>query len=247
MISNLAKSLGLDSHRPTFSTFHVTVDQSHLVVRAHSDLSRAARDALVTARHEIESYIKTNVAFDLSLEPLDEDPAAPALGRQMINAGRAAQVGPFAAVAGAIAQAVGRRIAETSPEVIVENGNDRYLILEKNVLVTVDAGLSPLVKEHGILMQPADTPCGLCTTSGTTGHAFNSGRADAVTVMAEDAALADAASTAIANLVQGPDDIETALQRASQIDGVLGAWVVVGDQMGVWGKLNLVSLKKDAD
>ena len=44
----------------------------------------------------------------------------------MIEAGRKANVGPMAAVAGAIAEYVGRELLDFSPEIIVENGG-RYL------------------------------------------------------------------------------------------------------------------------
>ena len=50
------------------------------------------------------------------------DPAAPSLVQQMLRAGQAANVGPMAAVAGAIAEFVGEALA--SPEVIIENGGD---------------------------------------------------------------------------------------------------------------------------
>jgi len=46
-------------------------------------------------------------------------------------------------------------------------------------------------------------PLGIATSSGTSGHALSFGIAGAVTVVADNAGLADAAATAICNTVKG--------------------------------------------
>ncbi len=72
------------------------------------------------------------------------------------------------------------------------------------------------------------------------GHSLSLGRADAVTVMAASAAVADAAATITCNQVQSEGDIQRALAFAQEIAGVVGVIVIVEDQIGAWGDIEFV-------
>jgi hypothetical protein len=146
----------------------------------------------------------------------------------------------MAAVAGAIAEQVGRELKVFSKEIIVENGGDIYLALESPAVVGLFAGPSPLNMRFGIRVQPEATPCGICTSSGTVGPSLSFGLADAVTVWASSTALADAAATFLGNLVCSPQDIESALDRAQGIPGIHAVVVIAGGRIGTWGPLDLV-------
>jgi ApbE superfamily uncharacterized protein (UPF0280 family) len=54
--------------------------------------------------------------------------------------------------------------------------------------------------------------------------------------------LADAAATAIGNIVKATDDIHKAVEQARNIEGLSGVVIIIGDQMGVWGKVTIVPL-----
>ena len=82
-------------------------------------------------------------------------------------------------------------------------------------------------------------PIGICTSSGTVGHSLSFGRADAVCVVSKSSTMADAAATAIGNMVKGKGDIRAALMKGLEIEGVLGVLVIVGDQFGVIGEMEL--------
>ena len=56
------------------------------------------------------------------------------------------------------------------------------------------------------------------------------------------AALADAAATAVANEIHAPEDIPRGIGRAQSIEGVTGAVIVVGDQLGAFGEVELERL-----
>ena len=146
----------------------------------------------------------------------------------------------MAAVAGAFAEFVGRELLRISPEVIVENGGDIFLKTGKTRLVGVYAGESPYTGKIALKVEPADTPLGICTSSGTVGHSLSFGKADAVIVLSPSTSLADAAATAIGNIVQTADDVQKALDFARGVAGLLGVAVIINDKMGVWGKINLV-------
>ena len=83
-------------------------------------------------------------------------------------------------------------------------------------------------------------PLGVCTSSGTVGHSLSFGKADAVCVISKSSTLADAAATAIGNLVKGKGDIRTALEKGIEIEGVLGALIIIGEQFGVIGEIELI-------
>ena len=142
--------------------------------------------------------------------PVGDD--APAIARAMAEAAAKVNVGPMAAVAGAFAEFVGRDLLKYSPEVIVENGGDIFLKSTKSRLVGVYAGEdSPLTGQVALKIEPLDTPLGVCTSSGTVGHSLSFGKADAVVALSRSTALADAAATAIGNIVKAETDVQKAL------------------------------------
>lgn len=89
---------------------------------------------------------------------------------------------------------------------------------------------------------PEKTPLGICTSSGTVGHALSFGKADAAVVVSKDAFLADAAATAVGNRVKSVSDIEEAIEFASKIEGIEGVLVIIGDRIGVWGDIEIDGL-----
>jgi ApbE superfamily uncharacterized protein (UPF0280 family) len=69
------------------------------------------------------------------------------------------------------------------------------------------------------------------------------GSADAVIVVSPSTALADAAATALGNMVKAVEDIPEVIEQARSIEGLRGVVVIVGDRMGVWGRLKIVPLE----
>jgi hypothetical protein len=222
--------------------FEVIVKETALLVRAERDLSNETRESVLKYRRQIEAYIEMNPEFQRSLIPLKDDPYASEIVREMIRTSQLAQVGPMAAVAGAIAEFVSKDLFPISKEVIVENGGDIYLATSKERTIGIFAGDSPLSLKIGIVIGPEDSPLGVCTSSGTVGHSLSFGKADAVCILSKSAALADAAATGIGNIVKEKKDIELGLERGKGIEGVSGVLIIVGEKMGVWGNITLTQL-----
>lgn len=221
------------------AAFDVTVKETDLYIRATSNLKRKAHRLVLKYRRQLESYIEKHLEFQTSLEPLEIREDAPVIVKQMIEAGREAGVGPMAAVAGAIAECVGRELLEYSPEIIVENGGDIFLKVNSPKMVGIFAGDSPLTGKLGLVINPEDTPLGVCTSSGTVGHSLSLGKADSVIVVSGSAALADAAATAIGNRIRHPDDIQKAIDFGKSITGLKGLVVIMGTNVGAWGDIRL--------
>jgi ApbE superfamily uncharacterized protein (UPF0280 family) len=66
------------------------------------------------------------------------------------------------------------------------------------------------------------------------------GKADAVCVISRSATLADAAASAIGNKVKSKNDIKPALDFGIKINGVTGIIIILKNEMGVIGKVELV-------
>jgi len=228
--------------RPGLVGFRVVVQETDLWVLAVRDLSREVREVVLQERRQLEAYIATHPEFLTTLTPWPEDPFAPPVVQQMLDAARVAEVGPMAAVAGAIAAQVGRALESLSDEIIVENGGDIYLKVASPATVALFAGKSPLSQRVGLKIDPKLSPLGVCTSSGTVGHSLSFGRADAACILAPEAALADAVASGLGNRVQNAGDIAAALKWAAQVPEILGAVVIVGDKLGAWGRVELVSL-----
>jgi ApbE superfamily uncharacterized protein (UPF0280 family) len=223
-------------------SFQVQVKETDLFIRAKRELRDPAYRSVLRYRYQLEQYILSHPEFFTSLVPLGEDDFAPPIVRRMIWAAQRSGVGPMAAVAGAMAEAVGQDLLRESPEVIVENGGDIFLRSSREVTVGIFAGGSPLSFRIGLRLAAAEHPWGVCTSSGTVGPSLSLGRADAVCVVAPSAALADAAATAAGNLVQTRPDLEKGLDKVRSIEGLTGAVIILGDRLAAWGQIQLTEI-----
>ena len=177
------------------------------MVRAERALQDETRDLVLKHRMALERYIGDHPDFVDRLTPYPRDPLAPPIVKTMMEAGRKAGVGPMGAVAGAVAEYVGRDLLAYSEEIIIENGGDIFIRTTFPLTVAILAGGSPLTGKLGVRIDSPESPVGVCTSSGTVGHSFSLGRADAAVVISASAALADAAATAIGYRVSDKADI----------------------------------------
>ncbi|MBW2000405.1 MAG: UPF0280 family protein, partial [Deltaproteobacteria bacterium] len=203
-------------------SFQVVVKETDLWVSADRNLEKETRDLVLNYRNQLESYIKSHPAFLTTLQPYEQDPFAPPIVREMINATRKIGVGPMASVAGAIAEFVGRDLLKSAGQVIVENGGDIFLKAERAVTVAIFAGKSPLSEKIGLKIPVRDMPLGVCSSSGTVGHSHSEGIADAICIMSSSAILADGAATALGNRLKRKRDLERVDKWASEIGGIMG-------------------------
>ncbi len=221
-------------------SFTVALKESDLYVRATRNLSRKALKSLLNHRAALEGYIGRHPEFASALAPLAAGQDAPFIVQDMAAAAQKAGVGPMAAVAGAIAEWVGKDLLPFSPEVIVENGGDIYLRTQKTRSIGIYAGRSPWSGRLALRIEPGETPLGICTSAGTVGHSRSFGRCDAAVLISASASLADAAATAVGNLIQSAADIEKGIDLARSLDGIRGAVIIKDDRIGFWGGVQLV-------
>ena len=217
----------------------VEVKETDLYIRATRNLRRKALRSAIHHRLSLERYVEQHPAFLTTLTPIPVEEHAPHIVRQMASSAMEAHVGPMAAVAGTIAENVGRDLLPFSREIIVENGGDIFLNSSKKRRVGVYAGESPFTGNISIEIEPQQTPLGICTSSGTVGHSLSFGAADAVIVLSYSTSLADAAATSIGNLINEAEDISKAIEFAGGISGLLGVLIIKDDRLGIWGQVKI--------
>jgi len=230
---------GLQRRLPAF---RVVVEQTDLWIQADQPLMAVARESVLHHRHQLEGFIRRFPGFASSMEPWPLEGPAPPIVRRMCAAASRARVGPMAAVAGAVAAAVGEDLLGQCNEVVVENGGDVFIKNRERISIAIYAGGSPLSMRVGLQFAAVADPFGVCTSSGTVGHSRSLGAADAVCVVASCCALADAAATAIGNHVRRAGDIPAGIALGMAMGGLDGIVIIVGERMGVWGKLQVVPL-----
>jgi ApbE superfamily uncharacterized protein (UPF0280 family) len=186
----------------------------------------------------LEEYIKKNPRFLFSLAPVPVT-AGPEVARLMAQAAQKAKVGPMAAVAGVIADLAVKDMIDSGCKVaVVEDGGEAYTVSNQPIDVGFAAGHEPLSKEMGFRLK--QFPVGVATSSGKFSHAFSFGDADAVTIFADNAGLADAVATAVANLIKG-DDVKSIIKKgvnvALSIEGVKGVFILYREIVGKGGQV----------
>jgi ApbE superfamily uncharacterized protein (UPF0280 family) len=203
------------------------------------EMISAAEEELHRLRKLITGYSADHPLFISSLEPLPGGEKAPPEVRTMLRCARLSGTGPMSSVAGLFAERVGHKLIREYglDEIVVENGGDLFVRNRTDLTSLIHAGTSSLSGKVALVLSPGTR--GVCTSSGTVGHSLSFGRADAVTVIAGSASLADAWATALANRVSGAGDIERVLEMAGQIPHILGCAIIVEEQIGIRGQFEV--------
>jgi len=208
------------------------------IIADHESAINTAVSSIKHHRKQLERYIQTRPKFLYSLQPVPVD-KGPRIVRLMAKASEKANVGPMAAVAGVLADLAVEDMTLAGSEVaVVENGGEVSAISNQPIDIALSAGDSPLSKQIGFRLEKF--PIGVATSSGLFSHALSFGEAEAVTVFAVNAGVADAAATAIGNLIKGDDcrgAVERGIREALGIEGVRGVFILYRGIVGRAGQI----------
>ena len=189
-------------------------------------------------REKLEKYIREHPKFLYSLQPVQADDGPPVV-RLMAKAAKKADVGPMAAVAGVLADlAVEDMLLKGAHVAVVENGGEASAASDRPINTALLAGDNFLSRKIGFRLE--NFPVGVATSSGVFSHALSFGDAEAVTIFAENAGLADAAATAVGNVVKGNDHreaIKRGIAKALSIEGVSGVFILYKGMVGRAGRV----------
>jgi len=220
-------------------------DSQCTIISEQQTAIEAAKQSIQRSRFDLELYVRANPKFLYTLTPVPT-PEKPLVAKLMAEAAAKADVGPMAAVAGAIADLAVEAMLKTGCGVaVVENGGEIMAQSNQPVDVAVAAGDEPLSRRFGFRL--TEFPVAVATSSGRFSHAFSFGDAEAAIVFAKNASLADAAATAVGNAVTGEDaqaGIQAGINRGLSIEGVEGVMILYKGVVGTAGKIpQIIKLK----
>jgi uncharacterized protein len=208
------------------------------IISDRQEAIQAAKESIKHNYQTLELYVRANPKFLYTLTPIAV-PEKPLVAKLMTQAAKIAGVGPMAAVAGAIADLAVEDMKRIGCEVaVVEDGGEISAVSNQSVDVAVAAGEEPLSKSFGFRF--TEFPLGVATSSGRFSHALSFGDAEAAVVFCKNASLADAAATAVGNVVKGEDieaGIKAGISKGLSIEGVKGVLIIYKGQVGTAGKI----------
>lgn len=210
-----------------------------------SKMNKYIFDLIIELRTKLVAYNALNTNFFSSLEPLEIDKHADEIIQHMMKAAKVSNTGPMSCVAGIFAQYIGRNLKKEFhlDNVIVENGGDNYLSIE-NIDVTIPIGIKNNVLDQklGIKINAQQTPIGICSSSGKFGHSHSFGKADLVTVVSKNIALADAYATSICNKIKTKRDLDDIITQYSYNNDIEALIIVMNGNVGMIGEHEVVFL-----
>lgn len=197
-------------------------------------------------RKELKEYIFIHPEFQHSLEPIVSKKNAPSIVKTMCDTTKYANVGPFAAVAGSVAQLVSQMLFVW---IVEKNQHEKQKYTKENIeekmsstLLHEESQSDNIIVENGgdiyiysqkervvgILSNPTkgesiglkihkeDFPVSICSSSSKIGHSLSFGNGDIAMVRSKNAALADALATAYCNMLKTSKDINRVIEQAQK-------------------------------
>ncbi len=234
-----------------FFYFRVVVEESDLWIGVTPDkyfdeLQLIISNYLSEIRSDIKNAIRKNPKIEYSHLPIGKISGGSEVIKRMTVASINADVGPMAAVAGAVSEMVGEKIISLIPdsEIIIENGGDIWAKFNEPLTISIEAGDSPFSENTGLVINPCLSPCGVCSSSGKIGHSYSYGKADNVTIISKSASIADAWATSLCNMVTNTSGLNIINDIASETDDILGFIAIFEDSMLAGGNIEIVNLKR---
>jgi ApbE superfamily uncharacterized protein (UPF0280 family) len=228
-------------YRENLKGFNVTYKESDLYIKAEKILKTEAFASVFKHREVIEQYIFFNPDFFSSLTPIQIKGDEPKIIMEMKKAGILANVGPFASVAGVLAEKVALDLNRFSEEVVVENGGDVFLAGKKDKIVRISGKFRANL---ALKIEKKELPVAVCSSSSKIGHSLSLGNADLVTVVAQKGGIADAFATAICNEVRNKNDIEKVIEKYCNNNEIKGVLIFFKNKIAGWGNLNIIKIEE---
>ncbi|MGZ4132369.1 MAG: hypothetical protein ACXVWF_04925 [Actinomycetota bacterium] len=218
--------------RPT--SFDIQVQDLVLRITAPDDFAEESRAAALSFWEQLQSYGLRDPAFRSSKRPLEKVASdAPTIVKEVIAAASAAGVGPMFSFRGAVVDQVGRFLADQISEVTVACDGDYFLKAKKRLKLAVKRrGGEPIT----VALEPASKGIGVSTTLGRGKQGTGP---DGLAVIAQTCMLADAAAAGVQACLPKPDGFGMALHYLQRVPGVVGGVVVMGDRIGVSGRVEI--------
>lgn len=215
-------------------SFEVEVRETNLHIQAVGDLTAKAKDSVFRYRYQVEEYLRRHPAFREAQAPIEIHASAPEIVRYTDLAVRAAGVAPMACMSGAMADFVGRDLAEDSLDLVVISGGDAFIKASLPLDVGLYAKGSPFHDKLLLALPAYENVYGVSTyVPGDGVHA--------VTVVSRTACWACAFAKDIGGRLTRGDRPDVTLDRAATYSDVGGIIIIAGERLFLGGDLVLRS------
>lgn len=213
-------------------SFEVEVRETHLHIQAHSDLGPKAKDAVFRYRYQIEEYLRQHPAFRETAAPIQIYASAPEIVRFTDLASRNTSVPPMHCMSGAIADFVGKDLAQDTANMVVASGGDAFIKSSYPLEVHLCAQGSPL-HERLVVSLPVFKRC-----FGISTYVPNE-KIHAVTVISRSACWASSFAADMGLRLARGEGLGSVLDRARDYKDVGGMIVISGSTVVVGGDMVL--------
>ena len=217
--------------------FNVQVQDILLRVTAPPDYFEECRAAALSMWEQVSSYSARNPRFRTSKRPVDVPDEAPAIIREMAEAARAAGVGPVFTIQGALTDHVGRYLGRSLSDVLISGGGDYFIKSKKRMKLLVHR--DSLGEELGVIVDPKSGTHGVSTALGR--GQLPAQTVDGLAVLGRSCTIADAAAAAAMAILSRPGSFKAALDYLRGIDGIHGAMIIKGQNIGVAGGVEVAA------
>jgi hypothetical protein len=215
-------------------SFDIQVQDMTLHIQARTDFNEESRAAALSFWEQLHAYTLRNPDVRSSKRPIEVPQDAPEIVREIVAAARRAGVGPMYSFQGAVTDYVGRFLSQEVSEVTVNCAGDYFILGKRRQKLTV------LRRANGatvaVVVPPSKRGVGISMTLGR-GHAA----VDGLAVLADSCMVADAAAAGVQAILPKENGFASALAYLKRIRGVYGGVVVIGDQIGVAGAVEIAA------
>jgi ApbE superfamily uncharacterized protein (UPF0280 family) len=214
-------------------TFDIQVQDMVLHVSAGVDFNEESRAAALSFWEQLHAYALRHPEIRTSKRPIEVPSDAPAIVRELVGSARMAGVGPMFSFQGAVADYVGRFLADQVRELAVSCAGDYFIVSKRRQKLTVHQGPGGGI---AVVVEPRRGGVGISTSIGR-------GRVpvDGLAVLASSCMLAEAAAAGVEAILSKPGGFRLALEYVKRVPGVDGALVVLGDRIGLVGSLEIAA------
>jgi ApbE superfamily uncharacterized protein (UPF0280 family) len=233
----VTKGFGLPLFKKKPQAFTLQIQDINLRINAPVEYFEECRAAALSMWEQVSSYSIRNPQFRSSKRPVEVPDDVPAVIREMADAARAAGVGPVFTLQGALTDHVGRFLGRSVSDLLVTAGGDYFIKSRKRMKLLVHR--DAMGEELGVIVDPKSGINGVATTLGRGQLPARS--VDGMAVLARSCTLADAAAAAAMAILSRPGALKAALDYVRGIEGVRGAVIIKGQNIGVAGGVEVAA------
>ena len=219
----------------------IIVNETCIDAKVEKGFLRMVEDLIVEARSQILKKIDSDPFFGTTYDPYKASTKDEKIVQWMCDASSAADVGPMAAVAGAVDRYVLEALVSMGcGYIVLDNDGDVAMKCNVPVVAVLYSGDEdvPLISST---LEPEGEMLSICTSSGKIGHSVSFGNSSLASVISRDPVLADACATRLGNLCTSSP--ENAVEQVCSIANVIGCFAAVNGQVAMCGDFPIDGLR----